>query len=97
MADTNVPNNHSSSSDDLERDVNANSGTIQELNDPNGKIQELEILIKDYEERMTAFQSDIFAKTAENRRLMARIKDLEVSIHNITYFQIVQNIGKITL
>ena len=97
MADTNVPNNHSSSSDDLERDVNANSGTIQELNDPNGKIQELEILIKDYEERMTAFQSDIFAKTAENRRLMARIKDLEVSTHNINYFQIVQNIGKITL
>ena len=97
MADTNVPNNHSSSSDDLERDVNANSDTIQELNDPNGKIQELEILIKDYEERMTAFQSDIFAKTAENRRLMARIKDLEVSTHNINYFQIVQNIGKITL
>jgi hypothetical protein len=41
------------------------------------KIKSLETQIKEYEDRMTDFQSDIFSKLSENRRLQARIKDLE--------------------
>jgi F0F1-type ATP synthase assembly protein I len=41
------------------------------------KLKQLEAQVKEYESRMTTFQSDIFSKTAENRRLMTRIKDLE--------------------
>jgi hypothetical protein len=37
----------------------------------------LQVQIKEYEERMTTFQSDIFTKTSENRRLLKQIKDLE--------------------
>jgi len=41
------------------------------------KMKTLVSQVKEYENRMTAFQSDIFKKTAENRRLQVRIKDLE--------------------
>lgn len=53
------------------------------LNDTDQKnmsnqLEELRRQIKEYEDRMTAFQSDIFSKTAENRRLQNQIKDLEM-------------------
>ena len=41
------------------------------------QIEKLHVQIKEYEQRMTTFQSDIFAKTNENRKLMAQIKDLQ--------------------
>lgn len=69
--------NNSASSDDLERDLNADVTLAWETIDQSLKVKELEQQLKEYEWRMTAFQSDIFAKTAENRRLVTRIKDLE--------------------